>query len=1025
MNKLISIISCAIYLFFAVPAIAQSTTALNADSIIITNNPSDIANCIEMGTVDIKVPEKGLRVAAKDKKLKEEAELDLKQQAIKKDANIVLVTVNEVANIPGSGIGLHMAGILYKGRIAPNAGQPTALVEKPATALTVDSVVLVKDPDDVSYLIQVGSAQVQSAYNKLSLKKKYEDAEKQLKQKAIAMGANIMYITETKSSGETFSLRGGGDWEWVTMTANFYVGKIRGRGDNNSSAATINNSDLSGKWEGMQTNGQMIMQFEINLKKIGENMYSGYDYHRWLRANNSPYGVDAPNAKKVFVAVLKDNVLTCSELGNIENGNWPLENESFRLINANGTMAFVGENNIHGGQWRTAITRTGDYPQDYLKYVVGTESLKIDTVIYHNPNPSSSIGYNQKGYLEFSIDNTTANNFKGLSIKLDFGNGGEGIASNNAGNVWLDAGANEKKPLRVALSTNLGIPANTIMLHLSIYSNGNLIAGKYFSVPTDAFLKSSNITMPVYSSGRMQAVAGFYGFLKTPYAKVGALLDPMVSSGDKIAGMWKAVFLSMGYGGYKFDEDGGYALAKSCVQAVEEKARKGDAEALYLMFYACQMGLEGAGGSSFGAFFLQKAAESGFKPALYDYGAQFILQKDFSAAFANLRKSYDQGVTKAAAIIGVMFEKGYGVSPDVDSAVAWYKKGMAFGDPAATLNYAGLILKGINNVPPDANKAIGIATSAAAKNYSAAMIFLGSMYVDGKRGIARNLPEAIKWFKAGADLGDRDAMVALGEAYIVDLPDKIKDEQSGFFWVKKAAELGCPKAMIILSDYYITGIAGEKNIILARYWSNQAVLNGFGQMELTGVKAQQQNFINFWKYADFSPSYVLVDEYGHYLGDGDDGLFKGLITGMVGSLTEYYGHLQEPINGMELIKKNNNGVKIFGGTLSLAFTSKVYLKKGETIHMKTYGVMSMGFFAGTATADGLYGWDEYKFINSIPCGAVIVSIDGANDWKFIGQDGWYTAPQDGPLDIAINGRDRANYKGYFDIVLEKPEGAVQ
>jgi len=40
------------------------------------------------------------------------------------------------------------------------------------------------------------------------------------------------------------------------------------------------------------------------------------------------------------------------------------------------------------------------------------------------------------------------------------------------------------------------------------------------------------------------------------------------------------------------------------------------------------------------------------------------------------------------------------------------------------------------------------------------------------------------------------------------------------------------------------------------------------------------------------------------------------------------------------------------------------------------------------------------------------------DWQFIGQKAIYIAPKNGPLAFGVNGIDYAQYKGYFDIVVE-------
>ena len=826
------------------------------------------------------------------------------------------------------------------------------------------------------------------------------------------------------------SLSGGRTGNIVYITGTLYYGHLNNKTSNASPGLVRQNismpdtsktGDLSGKWEGYQTNGQLIMSYEINLVKTGKNSYSGFDYCRWVKSsNNTPLqyqGTELPNAKKAFIAVFQDNVLNAVETNNIGNSKWDLQNEKFKLITDNGALVLINADG-NTGQRRFALKHTGDYPAEYLKYVISKGSLKIDTVHYHNPNPAPSITYNEKGYLEFSINNKTANDFRGLNVSLAIDNNGTGI-DQLAENQPLDVDANAQKAVDIQLTSNLMLPVNSIKVRLTISPNSVPLAIKYFSIPTNAFFKTANITVASYTTPRMRSISGYYGFLNNPYANVAAALEPLIASGDKIAGMWKAVFLTMGDGGYNINEAQGYAIGETCIKAVENKARNGDAEASFLMFYACQMGLEGEAGKSYAASFLEKAATAGFKPAVYDYANQFIWHSDYASAYPLLIKSYGMGVKKAAVTIGSMYEHGYSVSQDIDSAIMWYKKGMAYGDPEAALQYANVLSKGTNNSPPDINKAISIATGAAAKNYTPAMVFMGMIYSGGKNGIAKSNLSAIKWFKEGAEKGDRQAMLALGEAYL-EGKGALKDENTGLFWIKKSAELGSPKAMVVLAAYYNNETNGQKDVIAARYWYNQAVLNGYAQGDATGVNAAKDSFFNFWKYADFSPSYIYVNEYGEKVADGDDGLANGFISGIFGSMASYYGNQQQLIDGLEFIYKKN-GYKIYGGTLSSNFVSNLVLKRGQTIYIKSYGVISTGMMSGLANADGLgNAWAEYRFIPNIPCSAVMGAIKNGT-WQFVGQSKAYTADKDGPFMMALNGRDYRNYKGYFDLVIEIPD----
>ena len=257
----------------------------------------------------------------------------------------------------------------------------------------------------------------------------------------------------------------------------------------------------------------------------------------------------------------------------------------------------------------------------------------------------------------------------------------------------------------------------------------------------------------------------------------------------------------------------------------------------------------------------------------------------------------------------------------------------------------------------------------------------------------------------------------MGATYLSDEPGLVKDEQKGVFWIKKAAELGSPNAMKFLSQCYRNGEYVSKDEIAARYWYNQAVIAGYAQADATGINATAQTFSDFWNNADFSPSYEYVDEYNDPVGDSGDGLFNGLMSGMFGAMSHYYGNQQQLIDGLEYICKKN-GYKIYGGTVSSMLTSTLYLKQGQVVNVRAYGTISTGMMSGLANADGLgNSWQEYALIKSIPCSAVMAEIKDGN-WQFMGQKKSFTATKDGPLVFALNGVDYQNYKGYFDIVVQ-------
>jgi TPR repeat protein len=783
--------------------------------------------------------------------------------------------------------------------------------------------------------------------------------------------------------------------------------------------------DISGVWEGEQSNGTLISYYKVALVHLNDSTYSGYDYCAWVKYIDhtpiNPTNGVMPKSKKSFLGTLSNAELSYAEIQSLDNTNWGLTTEKFKIVDDNGTPAIINDNNQPDRKFYLKRTSNAISVED-LKYFINDKSVEIVNPIFKNSDNESVVKYNDHGLLSLAFKNATDIDLNNVDGRITTTESDNGILRYNYLSGTFNIPKNNETPLPMGINTDFYVPSGTLHFNIKFTYKNIVIAQKTIEVPTKSFFKTTTFKAPEYTSSRMKAVGSYYGFSSTPYEAVSTTLEPLVASGDKMASMWKAVLLSTGRGQYKLDPSDAYTIAKTDLNAIEEKAKNGDAEALYLLFYACQMGLEGETAKTLSYDFLAKSAAAGFRPAVYDEALNESKQKGYSTAFQSFQKLYDDGMKKAAIMIGTMYEQGYGMNKDVNTAIQWYKKGIAFGDPEAMFSLANVYTNGFEDTPPDVAKAMSLATQSAAKNCTDAMEFLGRKYFDGQ-GVAKNIPLAFKWFKDGANLGDRKSMLALGETYLSGGVGVVKDEKSGLFWIKKAAELGSPKAMMVLWAIYTKGEIVNANVIVARYWYNQAVINGYATPDATGANAQAQTFLDFVDNADFRPSYVYVNEYGNQVGDSGDGLLNGMLGGLMGSCFGYYGHQQQLIDGLEYICKKD-GNKIYGGTLSSAIASNLYLKQGQTINIKCYGTISTGMFSGMANADGLGGsWQEYTFVKGIPCSAVMARVkDGT--WQFIGQQNSFTASKDGPLYFALNGIDYRNYKGYFDIVVQVPEDAA-
>jgi TPR repeat protein len=574
--------------------------------------------------------------------------------------------------------------------------------------------------------------------------------------------------------------------------------------------------------------------------------------------------------------------------------------------------------------------------------------------------------------------------------------------------------------LLTAISTGFDVPAGGLNIVVTIGYRNTVLGRKTLMVPTEPFYRDIHIHLPA-TAPRLLAVAKYFG---TGGVASGDPAPELAAAAghDPLAAMWEAVFYSQGVAGYTFDREKAYHVARQVLPQVEERARNGDAEGLYLLFYACQLGVEGEDAEASAGQFLDRAASAGFLPAKFDRARGLAFHKDYGNATTALKDVYDTGVKKAAVILGRMYERGFGVERDPKAALRWYQLGTQFGDPEAQLGLASLTATGIGDTPPDAAKAMQLARQAAARRYSAAYLFVGQAYASGRQGVKQDPAAAIKALTAAAELGDRQAMLNLGESYM-GKPGFTPDERAGVFWIRKAAERESPEAMVALSQFYKDGTKDgtvEKDMIAARYWYNQAALRGFVAADNRGLEAQRQSFLDFWNYADFSPSYVYVNRYGDRVGDSGDEMLNGFFSGLFGAMTSYYGNQQTMINGLELMEKRR-GKKIYGGTVSSPFSSKLQLKAGETVSIRAYGIILAGLFGGAANADGLGSqWPEYRIVPNFSTSALIAKI-GDSQWQFVGTRAHITASKGGPLAFALNAVDYRNYKGYFDVVVEIPD----
>lgn len=152
---------------------------------------------------------------------------------------------------------------------------------------------------------------------------------------------------------------------------------------------------------------------------------------------------------------------------------------------------------------------------------------------------------------------------------------------------------------------------------------------------------------------------------------------------------------------------------------------------------------------------------AGRAAADFDAGFTAYLSGDYKTAFQSWLPLAQEGDADAEFGIGMLYERGEGVPPDLAEAARWYLK-------------------------------------AAQQDHALAQTSLASMYERG-RGVAQSFREAAKWYRRAAELGNAQAQFNLGSAYEYGLGVPT-DFGQAMAWYEAAARQGYSRAMAKLAE---------------------------------------------------------------------------------------------------------------------------------------------------------------------------------------------------------------------------------
>jgi TPR repeat protein len=159
----------------------------------------------------------------------------------------------------------------------------------------------------------------------------------------------------------------------------------------------------------------------------------------------------------------------------------------------------------------------------------------------------------------------------------------------------------------------------------------------------------------------------------------------------------------------------------------------------------------------------------------YEKGWAAYHRGDYAPALRIFRLLAEQGFAQAHYSLGVMYDKGRGVSQDYAEAVKWYRMAAKQGDATAQYNLGVSYDEG-QGVPQDYAEAVKWYRLAADQDIAGAQYNLGDKHENGL-GVPRDIVQAYMWFNIGAAVGDEEARQGQDRAARSMSPDQIGEAQ--------------------------------------------------------------------------------------------------------------------------------------------------------------------------------------------------------------------------------------------------------
>lgn len=303
------------------------------------------------------------------------------------------------------------------------------------------------------------------------------------------------------------------------------------------------------------------------------------------------------------------------------------------------------------------------------------------------------------------------------------------------------------------------------------------------------------------------------------------------------------------------------------IRLLKAAAAAGNAKAQYNCYQLSNSGYKEICSDAEALQNLKSSAESGHKPAQFEWGLQCLLKEDNATGFRFLKSAADEpemehdaslhyalgecylrGVgtgknlatarkhfnlaasmdhTKAQYMLSKMVFRGEGGSKDEAQAISWMKAAALGGLSAAKLEYGVCLVNGIGT-PADIPAGIAMIKAAADDGVPQAQYTYASIWAsEGMKGVERP-PKSVltKYLKQSADNGYGPALYDLGRYYFSE-----NNNPAGFRCLMQASSCEAlkdnPSLLYYLGKCYAEGIGTKQDAVRAKAYMERSARQQF------------------------------------------------------------------------------------------------------------------------------------------------------------------------------------------------------